>query len=266
MKDIFTRYRPHLVELEDLSWFPDIIRSGGTDFLRHFLIKWDLYEPTIPILHNALVRSGRTHIIDLCSGGGGYIEQVYEKLNQLADDPVTIQLTDKFPNLPAFQLIKERTKAGIDFVEDPVDIFAVPPALKGCRVLYSAIHHFKPLQVKAILADAVQKEQPIGIFDGFEYKPLAIIGLLILHPILFLIYTPFFKPFKWSRLLFTYLIPLIPLYTIWDGIVSVIRFYHHRDLAYIADSLDAPNYKWEHGQTKNRYGMKASYLVGYPVK
>lgn len=30
--------RIHLFEFEDFSWFPGIIRTGGTDYLRYFLI------------------------------------------------------------------------------------------------------------------------------------------------------------------------------------------------------------------------------------
>ena len=32
--------------------------------------------------------------------------------------------------------------------------------------------------------------------------------------------TPFVRPFRWSRLLFTYVIPLIPLLVLFDGTVS----------------------------------------------
>lgn len=264
MKNILNRRRIHLFEWEDLSWFPDIIRSGGLDFLRYFLIHSGLYKPTIPLLHKALTDTGETHLIDLCSGGGGYIEQVYGRLNEMEKDRFSIQLTDKFPNLPAYQLIKERTKGKIDYVDHPVNVFAVPKDLKGFRVMYSAIHHFRPKEVRAIIADAVALKQPIAIFDGLEYKPLAMLGLIIIHPILFFLLTPFFKPFKLSRIVFTYIIPLIPLYTIWDGLVSIIRFYYPEELKEIANSIQDSHYTWQYGQTKNALGMKASYLIGYP--
>ncbi len=263
-KTIFNRRRLHLFEFEDFNWFPDIIRSGGTDFLRYFLMYAELYRPTTALLHKALAETRQKNIIDLCSGGGGYTEQVYHELCKLSNDAVAIQLTDKFPNLPSYRLIKERTRGKIDYADYPVDVFAVPQKLSGFRVLYSAIHHFTPAQVRLILADAVNARQPIGIFDGMGNKPLAIAGLWIVHPILFLVCTPFFKPFKWSRLLFTYIIPFIPLYTIWDGMVSVIRLYRPEELREIADSIEDAGYTWQSGHTRNRFGIKASYLIGYP--
>ena len=257
--------RLHLFEFEDFSWFPDVIRTGGTDYLRYFLIRTELYQPVIPLIYETLKTMGETKIIDLCSGGGGSMEQVCEGLNKLEkDNNFTITLTDKYPNIPTYQLIKERTNHQIDYSDLSVDVFHVPEDLCGFRVLFSAIHHFKPHQVKEILEDAVQSNAPIAFFDGGEKGMLAVLGLLVIHPIAFLIFTPFFKPFKLSRLLFTYIIPLIPLYTIWDGVVSVLRMYKPNELQEIAESLNAENYVWKSGKTKNRFGIRAAYLVGYP--
>jgi hypothetical protein len=87
---------------------------------------------------------------------------------------------------------------------------------------------------------------------------------LIIHPIAFLLFTPFFKPFKFSRLLFTYIIPLIPLYTIWDGCVSIMRLYRPKELLKIADGVSPKTYRWAAGRTKSRFGLHASYLIGTP--
>jgi len=69
--------RFHLFEFEDLSWFPNVIRTGGTDYLRYLLTVTEVYKPCIVLVNEALKQTGETKIIDLCSGGGGYIEQVY---------------------------------------------------------------------------------------------------------------------------------------------------------------------------------------------
>ena len=91
-------------------------------------------------------------------------------------------------------------------------------------------------------------------------------GILILHPLGMLLVTPFLKPFKFSRLFFTYLIPLIPLYTIWDGLVSILRLYSPKDLYKIANSIPNHNYTWRLGQVKNVLGIKVAYLIGVPNK
>jgi len=258
--------RIHLFEFEDLSWFPNVIRVGGTDYLRYLLIATDVYKPVIPLILEALSYTRETTIIDLCSGGGGYIEQLFNWLPKNSKSKISIILTDKFPNYQAYSFIKTNTNGLIDFANCSVDAASVPKALKGFRVMFSAIHHFKPEQVKNILQNAIDNNAPIAIFDGYEKNILAMLSVIIFYPIAFLLFTPFVKPFSVSRLFFTYVIPLIPLYTIWDGCVSILRMYKPQELLKIANKTNTNNYLWKAGKVKNKYGIHSAYLIGYPVK
>lgn len=258
--------RFHLFEFEDLPWFPDLIRGGGTDYLRYFLIATGLYKPVLPLIAETLSQTKDETIVDLCSGGGGYIEQVYEDINNNCSRKINFLLTDKFPNLETYRLLKAKTNGGIDFLDYPVDAMNVPKEISGFRVMFSAVHHFKPEQVSAVLQNAVDRRTAIGLFDGGDKNILSILGMLLIHPVAFFLFTPFFKPFKWSRLFFTYLIPLIPIYTIWDGCVSVLRFYQPDELLKIAYATNAQNYVWKHGKVKNRFGLRATFLIGYPIQ
>lgn len=256
--------RVHLFEFEDFSWFPDVIRTGGTDFLRYLLISSELYKPIIPLINQTLIDINETKIIDLCSGGGGHIEQVYNEINKISEHKISITLTDKFPNINAFDFLKNKTNEGINYIDGSTDATNVPKDLKGFRTMFSAVHHFQPEQIKSILKNAIANRAAVGFFDGGEKSIFAILGLIIMHPIAFLIFTPFFKPFKISRLFFTYVLPLIPIYTVWDGVVSILRMYKPEELRQIAESLEAENYNWTSGKTKNRFGIRATYLIGYP--
>lgn len=258
--------RLQLFEFEDLPWFPDIIRTGGTDFLRYFLIRSELYKPTIPLINQTLKEINENNIIDLCSGGGGYIEQVYNDINNINEQKISITLTDKFPNIKAYDFLKEKTNGGINYISVSTDATNVPEDLKGFRTMFSAVHHFQPEQIKSILKNAIENHAAIGFFDGGEKSIFAILGLIIVHPIAFLLFTPFFKPFKFSRLFFTYILPLIPIYTVWDGVVSILRMYEPEELRQLAEDLKADNYIWTSGKTKNRFGIRATYLIGYPIK
>lgn len=258
--------RIHLFEFEDLPWFPNVIRVGGTDYLRYLLVATDVYRPLIPLISESLSHTNETTIIDLCSGGGGYIERLNKSLSEGSTQKISIILTDKFPNLEAYSALKAKTAGQIDFVNYSVDAANIPTDLKGFRVMFSAIHHFQPEQVKNILQNAIDNNAPIGIFDGYEKNILAILGVLIVHPIAFLLFTPFFKPFSFSRLFFTYIIPLIPIYTVWDGCVSVLRMYKSEELLKIANKTNANNYIWKAGKVNNKYGIHSTYLIGYPDK
>ncbi len=251
-----------LFEFEDVSWFPAVIREGMTDFLRFVLTKGNLYQPIIPLLQAALQQTNANRIIDLCSGAGGAIEQVQHGLKKLhLDKPVVV--TDKFPNISAYKLLQAKTKGAISYITQPVDALQVPPELTGFRTIFSGFHHFQPAMAKAVLQDAVSAKQGIAIFDGGDKSIVFIITILLLQPIAFILLTPFIKPFRWSRLLFTYLLPLIPFCTVWDGIVSVSRLYKPEQMLALTRELNK-NYIWKAGKVKNRFGMSIAYLIGCP--
>src|SRR5678809_1609560 len=89
--------RLHLFELEDQPWFPDVIRNGGTDYLRYLLIATEVYKPCIILLNETLKQTGETRIVDLCSGGGGYAEQVCNELNKNTSGNICLLYTSPSP-------------------------------------------------------------------------------------------------------------------------------------------------------------------------
>ena len=106
--------------------------------------------------------------------------------------------------------------------------------------MFTAFHHFMPEEAKKILNDAAEKKVSIAIFDSGKVLP-TIFLLPLLEPITFFFLTPFFKPFRWSRLVFTYLIPLIPICTIWDGCISVLRLYSMKDMKQLISEGSTPD-------------------------
>jgi len=94
----------------------------------------------------------------------------------------------------------------------------VPKNLNGLQTMFSAFHHFRTTDAKKILRNAMDNNRPIAIFDGGDKNILVFVGIIFIHLIIFFLFTPFFKPFRLSRIIFTYALPLIPLCTIWDGI------------------------------------------------
>ncbi|MBT8305228.1 MAG: class I SAM-dependent methyltransferase [Bacteroidia bacterium] len=255
--------RFHFFEFEDYAWFPKNIRDGGTDFLGFVLRLLKFYDPSIEILEKLSQETGHSHIIDLCSGSGGPISLIQEKIDN--DIGMTFTLTDKFPNLSAYDLLKSNSNGIIDFKEEPLDLLNDEIGHEGIRTLFTAIHHFKPREVKGILQGTIQDDMPIAIFDGGDKHLGSIFAILITHPILFLFCTPFIRPFKWNRLLFTYIIPLIPVYAIWDGIVSILRLHTPKELLAIAHDADQGNkYNWSSGKVRNRIGFNVAFLVGKP--
>jgi len=80
-----------------------------------------------------------------------------------------------------------------------------------------------------------------------------------------LIATPFVKPFKWSRILFTYLIPVMPVTLWWDGLVSVMRTHSIEEMENMFSSIDnGMHFMWEAGKLKNK-GNVVQYALGYRI-
>ncbi|MBK6446298.1 MAG: class I SAM-dependent methyltransferase [Bacteroidetes bacterium] len=252
-------------EFEDLSWFPHTIRESMTDYLRYLLTTLDLYKPVIPLIADGLNKSKTNKILDLCSGGGGPIEQLLPPLQNHLGLNIEITLTDKYPNISAYEMLALKLNASVSFSHESVDAAHVPSNLSGFRTLFSGFHHFNKKYAQSIIQNAVNAKSGIGIFDGGDKNIFTVLGIILLHPIAFFLFTPFFKPFRFSRIFFTYLIPIIPLCTIWDGVVSIIRLHNPGQLIEMAEEVDRVNYSWKAGTVKNKFGMRIAYLIGTPL-
>lgn len=258
--------RLQLIELEDQKWFPHVIRQGMLDFLRFMISKLGAYTPALPLLQELLERTSQRHITDLCSGAGGGIEGVQQALSQRMGTTVRVTLTDLYPNLEAYKYLQQKSGGALDFIPEPIDATAVPESITGVRTIFSSFHHFPPPVAQAILQDAVNNRSAIGIFEGAS-KSWFELGLLwLLFPVVIVVVTPFIRPFKFSRLFFTYIIPIIPLGIIWDGTVSLLRIYTPQMLHRMTKEINSPGYTWRTGKVGARTGKHVIYLIGYPEK
>jgi len=251
--------RVHLFEFEDLSWFPNFLRNYMTDFLQFLTNKSKLFKPSVLILDKILEKSGETNIIDLGSGGGGGLLWIAEELEKKHPD-LNIMMTDLYPNISAFEYTKRKNDI-FSYRSEPIDARNVPDELKGLRTQFLALHHFKPLEATAILQNAIDSKSNIAIFEGQE-RSLPSILAMIFSPISVWLTAPFIRPFKMGRILFTYLIPLIPIFVLWDGIVSSLRTYSVEEMeALVSDLKNKDEYFWEIGKVKSGPGVNL-YLTG----
>ena len=255
--------RLHLIEIHDQDWCPRTVRDGETDYLQFVIATTKPYAAMVPILAAALHRTGAREVLDLCSGAAGpwlWLQPV------LAEQGVSVSvcLTDKYPNLEAFRQSNRLTPHSISFYPQSVDATRVPEQLTGFRTLFSAFHHFRPEQACAVLADAIHKRQGIAVFEGTQRSILALL-LMLLVPLMVLLMTPFIRPFRWPRLLWTYLIPVIPLSALFDGLVSCLRTYSVEELRDLTAKLATNDYHWDIGTVKSTAGPSPiTYLIGVP--
>jgi hypothetical protein len=256
--------RLHLIELHEQSWFPAFLRNEVTDTLQCAMNFSKAYSSVGPLLQSGLDATRSATIVDMCSGGGGPWLDLSPRLQQNGHASLQILLTDKYPNLDAFQSASAASQNHIAFHKAPVDATNVPSELRGFRTMFTSFHHFEPENARAVLQNAVDSNQGIGIFEVTRRAPSAI-ALMFLWALLPFLFTPWIRPFRWSRLLCTYVLPVIPFVLLFDGVISCLRSYRPNELREIIAKLTATEYQWEMGERANPTSdVPIAYLIGYP--
>jgi hypothetical protein len=253
--------RLHLFELEDQPWFPSTVRDLATDYLQFIQTRFRIDRAMAPLIRRALERSGARRIVDLCSGGSGPLLLL---VKDLAAEGMTLQatLTDLYPNAPAFSRIAGASDGLITFEPLPVDARHVPAHLAGLRTIFNGFHHLRPSDARAVLHAAASARQPIAILEVSERSLRSL--PVILAPLGVWIATPFMRPFLWRRLVWTYLLPMVPLTCFWDGVVSQLRAYTPAELRSLSEGSEPMH--WEAGQLPIAGGRgRLTYLVGFPI-
>ena len=252
--------RRHLVELHELPICPNEVRDTLTDILQLSIRINRIYSPAARLLGAALRKTGSRRVVDLCSGAGGPWRELQPQIASQARGSVSICLTDKFPNEAASQTMTRQS--GLRYESQSVDAAAVPEELDGFRTLFTSFHHFRPERARRIIGDAVRNRQGVAIFE-FTRRDWSSVLRMLLGPLAALLAVPFLKPFRWSRLFWTYVIPLVPLALTLDGIVSCLRTYTTAELK--AMVAEFPEYEWQIGEERGEHwAIPVTYLISYP--
>jgi hypothetical protein len=257
--------RMQLFEFEDQNWFPSIVREAMTDFLSFISSFAEIpFAPFAERLHQAMAETGDDRLIDLASGGGGPALIIARILSRKRTDPVNLTLTDLYPNLPRLELARREGGGFVDFVAEPIDATAVPEVLRGFRLMCNAFHHLSPDAARRCLGDAVGKRQGVALLEFVQRSPGALLQVSVGLAAMLAV-TPFIRPHRWSRLLLTYVLPVVPVCTLWDGLVSCMRAYEPSELRELVASLADNDYEWDIGRLPvPRTGAAVTYLIGRP--
>ena len=254
--------RNSLFEVPDHPLVPPFLRHLVTDALESMWNATDMYRPIMPRLKCAMEEADTREVVDLCSGGGGPWFRLQPALAS-AGYSVSVRLTDKYPNQRAFDRASRRSLQTITGYLEPVDAICPPHGLAGFRTMFSSFHHFDPGEARAILTDSFERRDGIAIFEASERCARSLCAVVFV-PLLALLLTPGIRPFQWSRLLWTYFLPVIP-FVLWiDGILSCLRSYSQADMAELIAGLDSESYRWQVGQ-EGKGILRITYVIGSPA-
>lgn len=255
-------------ELEDYEWFPGPMRDVLTGFLRVGISTLGMQRLAAPLILEALSSldgDGAHRIVDLCSGGGGPVLDIVRELERRHGRRVEAVLTDKFPNVPAFERAERELPGRVSGRRVSIDATAVPTDLTGVRTIFNAFHHLPPDLARGVLADAAEKRQPILAFEFVERSVVAM-GAVATVPLAFPALLPFVRPLSPLALALTYGVPALPAVTLWDGIASCLRAYSIEELEEMVEGLQRPDYRFR--VERRRIPCRPVYLtsvVGMPA-
>jgi hypothetical protein len=253
--------RRQFLEIHEQPWCPAAVRNGATDCLHLIANLTHPYRFVTPKLCAALLQSGAQSVVDLCSGSGGPWRTLHRELDGYVD---VVWLTDLYPNLAAQQAALRESGGRIRGYPAPVDATQPPPELTGFRTLFTAFHHFSPATARAVLQDAVDQGQGIGVFEQTRRSPVAL-AVMMLLPLIALLAAPLFRPWRIERFFWTYLIPAIPLVLWVDGLVSCLRTYSVEEMSALVAELEGPIYDWEIGRLPSPISpIGVTYAIGAP--
>lgn len=255
--------RVHLFEFEDQRWFPAFLRNYMTDYLQFIQNKTKLYKSIVPLMKSWISEQAKPEILDLASGGGGPWPSLIPAIREDITD-FKVVLSDYYPNIKAFEQLKRANPEHVAYFSESISALEVPNGLPDFRTQFLSLHHFRPNEARQILQNAVDSKASIAIFEA-QQPTLPFFIQFFFSPLFVLLLSPLIRPFSIGRLVFTYLIPLVPLFVWWDGLVSVVRTYSLDAMRNMTEELrDTAAYEWQIAEAREG-ASRIFYLYGRPL-
>lgn len=223
--------RIHLPQITNSSWFPSFLTRCVHEFMSWFVLKVQASKPFIPVIEEGLTHASQIVVLDHRSGAG------FETVDPFID-----------PTIPR-KRAEMRTYHGTEV---------------GLHLSVNAFHQLRAEEALTLLRHIAEQKQPIAIVEGNNDSLWQVFGMVVIVPLTVLFTAPFVQPFRWERLVFTYLFPILPLVTFLDGFLALFKLYAPVDLDELTAQIQVQNYAWRSGKLDNGRGGKIIYLLGWP--
>lgn len=258
--------RRQFFEFEDQTWFPDFLRVCMTRYIafihRLFCTASKIEGP----LGRLLEETGRARILDLCSGSGGPMLEVYQTLKGKKNfKALELTMSDLYPNEAYANEINNLGDKQVSYSLDPIDASDLIDSTDEIRTMISSFHHM-PIEVaKRILRSSRDSRSPIFIYEMSDNSHPLIANWITLPigVLMVLVFAPFVRPMTFTQLIFTYFLPVLPFIIAWDAAVSNIRTYTKSDIEELTIDLEGEFYSWQTIELAGK-GGKSIILIGKP--
>ena len=259
--------RLHLFEFNDSAWAPAALRETVVETLSRTLAWGRILKRLVGPFREFVAATGADAVLDLCSGAGGPAAILAGELALSGARPPHFLLTDLHPHPESWAAVRDAHAGTVDFVPTPVDATRIPPQVgpNRPRVIINALHHFRPELAGAILRGACEGSPGVFVAEGFERNPLRF-GALVAAGLPALYANPLLSPrHRLLKLLFTWVLPLAALASLWDGLVSTMRVYTERELREMVAPLGVA-FRWHYGTYDFAPFGRGSYFYGVRTK
>jgi len=225
--------RKQIPQIINVKWYPKFMKELTAEFLSWFVLKTNATKPFIPVIESILKESQMNRVINIDFSLGAGIDTVQHFLQ----DEIEVQ-----------------SIAITEFNTDE----------RGVYLFVNSFHQLDQSKAREILNQIAESGNPLVIVEGNNDSLWQIVGMTIFVPLSVLLTAFFVKPFRILRVLFTYLIPLLPLFIMIDGCIALLKLYNPKDLLELTSSVEVAQYRWKAGKNDNGRGGKIMYLTGTP--
>ena len=203
------------------------------EFMSWFVGKVNAAKPFLPVLEEVIDKTQTKTIINIDSKIGAGIETV-------------------LPLLPE----------GSEVINIELEKFSTHN--KGMYTFINSFHQLDEKKATYYLTQIADSGNSVAVLEGNNDSLWQVVGMTIFVPLTVILSAPFVQPFRITRLIFTYLIPILPVITMLDGFLALFKLYNPNDLNELVSTIPVKNYVWQSGKADNGRGGKIIYLMGYP--
>ena len=202
-----------LHELEDFNLFPSVLQKYQMENIGIMVDILQLYKPIAIKIDEILAVADNKKIIDLCGGSGLPAIYISKKLKK---SEVTTTLTDIYPQ-------STPTLINVNYSPESIDVFDIVPDDSNLYTMYNSFHHFTEHGQKKLINRMVSNNSPFIFVEILKQGLLSLLQVFVASTVGVILLTPIIRPFKWHRILFTYILPVNVLTVLTDGIISVFK-------------------------------------------
>ena len=254
-------------EFNDWPQCPTFIRESILEVLGKSIRDAGVYDALAPHFIQLYQDADVKNVLEFGAGSGESTAIFMDAVLQAGQAPPRIYISDLYPMTTVMAQTCDRYPELLHPVKESVDVCHPPETPPhDMRMVLSAFHHFDRATARRFLLDAQQKGLTIFIAEPFTENLQAFLPLF-LHGFISLARNGVLSPkSRFLKFVFTFLIPIIPLCLLWDGLISMMRMYTKEDFMDITESFPptAPAYIWKHIQVPIPLGGTGSLLIGQP--